>query len=532
MPPKFSKHGRTDHFASADYTPRGHRGPRGQTPRHEPRGGRPERQDRRQPRDPNSYENRSRAIDDAFLAPLDSVQLNSLIFSQCIAQVLRKQSGVKTQEDHDAALADHHYEMMSRHLSYIFRHTNLLHRDGSLSLHELINHQGTARKIRALYRDGPKNLQIFDEDEISMRLKDRGNTFRFLMPLAHVICDSNKARAMIGFMSTDDFQPGVTPVPDNWFMTADFGEETRRENQADTLEGVDIASIFIRFESGHSTHVSIRHCPFMPDMFVNRYLIHGTNEKNLPSIRSLGLLPGGTRGGRNHVHFALDSTLSTMRDVLRPESDCILIARPGAVAGLGPAITHNRYVLTDQTVPFTRFCGVWSFVDRAWLEIPETAELKRMNDYDSDVDLAMHVCHHQLYWDKKAENERDGISWTRSEYVEYVAEKIEQIPVVTKFLECFRSTAPGPARPVRTVVTPNDQERGPPETEEDKKVNALRDEISKRFKKHLEKAKNNEATSASESEAPKRKIAAKPMPKKQKGAATAASSEKASGSCG
>ena len=243
MPPKFSKHGRTDHFASADYTPRGHRGPREQTPRHEPRGGRPERQDRRQPRDPNSYENRSRAIDDAFLAPLDSVQLNSLIFSQCVAQVLRKQSGVKTQEDHDAALADHHYEMMSRHLSYIFRHTNLLHRDGSLSLHELINHQGTARKIRASYRDGPKNLQIFDEDEISMRLKDRGNTFRFLMPLAHVICDSDKARAMIGFMSTDDFQPGVTPVPDNWFMTADFGEETRRENQADTLEGVDIASI-------------------------------------------------------------------------------------------------------------------------------------------------------------------------------------------------------------------------------------------------------------------------------------------------
>ena len=78
----------------------------------------------------------------------------------------------------------------------------------------------------------------------------------------------------------------------------------------------------------------------------------------------------------------------------------------------------------------------------------------------------------------------------------YVAEKIERIPVVTKFLECFRSTAPGPARPVRTVVTPNDSERGPPETEEDKKVNALRDEISKRFKKHLEKQKNNPPTPA------------------------------------
>ena len=105
-----------------------------------------------------------------------------------------------------------------------------------------------------------------------------------------------------------------------------------------------------------------------------------------------------------------------------------------------------------------------------------------------------------------------------------------QIPIVTKFLESFRSTAPGPARPLRTVVTPNDQERGPPETEEDKKVNALRDEISKRFKKHLDKAKNHEATSASESEAPERKIQSKPMPKKQKSAAAAASSDQASGS--
>ena len=91
----------------------------------------------------------------------------------------------------------------------------------------------------------------------------------------------------------------------------------------------------------------------------------------------------------NHVHFALDSTLSTLKDVLRTESDCILIARPGAVAGFGPVITHNRYVLTDQTVPFTRFCGVWSFIDRAWLDTPEPAELRRMNDYLDNPTLPM-----------------------------------------------------------------------------------------------------------------------------------------------
>jgi len=39
-----------------------------------------------------------------------------------------------------------------------------------------------------------------------------------------------------------------------------------------------------------------------------------------------------------------------MKDALRPESDCILIARPGAVSDLNPVITQSRYVLTDQTI--------------------------------------------------------------------------------------------------------------------------------------------------------------------------------------
>ena len=526
MPPKFSKHGRTDHSASADMTPRGFRSPRGHRPQHTPRGG---YQDRRQTRDTRTPEARSRVIDDAFGAPLDSVQPNSRVFAECISQVLRKQSGIKTKEDHDSALADSHFETMSRHLSYIFRHTKLMHRDGSLSLHELISHPGTARKNRALYREGRKFLQAFDQNELSMQVRRRENTVAFLMPLAHVICDSNKARAMIGYVTTEDFQPGIVPIPDTWFKPAEFDDEVTREGQADMLEGLDIASIFIRFESGHSTEVEIQHCPFQPEVFPLRYLIHGANEKNLESIRRLGLLPGGTRGGRNHVHFTLDSALSTIRDVLRPESDCILIARPGAVSGLGPVITHNRYVLTDQTVPFSRFCGVWSFVDRSWLVAPEPGELRRMNDYTSDIDLAMHVCHHQLYWEKKNENEQDGFTWSRSEYVEYVAEEIEKLPVVKKFLESFRNADSGPARPLRTDATPNDQELGPPETEADKRVKTLKAEISERFKKYLAKERNKEQSSASESEAPKGPVKAKPMPKKPKDAAAAASSDQACG---
>ena len=230
-----------------------------------------------------------------------------------------------------------------------------------------------------------------------------------------------------------------------------------------------------------------------------------------------------TRGGRTHVHFVLDSQLSYIKDCIRPESDCILVARPSAVSGLNPVITHNRYVLTEQTVPFDRICGCWSFVDRAWLDVPEPDELFRMCDYDSDIDLAMHICHHQLYWDKRAENEKDGIAWTRSEYSDYVAEEIQKLPVVGKFLSNFQAGTTGPNRPTRTGVTPNDQDRGPPEDEIDKRVASLRKEIAARFKRHLEKAKKSEDTSASETDAPKQ-IQPKKMPKARKDADATASS--------
>ena len=107
--------------------------------------------------------------------------------------------------------------------------------------------------------------------------------------------------------------------------------------------------------------------------------------------------------------------------------------------------------------------------------------------------------------------------------------KSRKLPVVNKFLESFRSADSGPARPLRTDTTPNDQELGPPETEADKRVKTLKAEISERFKKHLAKERNKEQSSASESEAPKGPVKAKPMPRKPKDAAAAASSDPASG---
>ena len=80
------------------------------------------------------------------------------------------------------------------------------------------------------------------------------------------------------------------------------------------------------------------------------------------------------------MHSAPDCLLTSMVDALRPESDCILIARPGAVADLNPVITESRYVLTPHTVPFERFCAVGSLIDRAWIDIPPAGELSRIHE--------------------------------------------------------------------------------------------------------------------------------------------------------
>ena len=223
-----------------------------------------------------------------------------------------------------------------------------------------------------------------------------------------------------------------------------------------------------------------------------------------------------------------------MIDALRPESDCILIARPGAVADLNPVITESRYVLTPHTVPFERFCGVWSLVDRAWIDIPPAGELSRMNDYNSNIDIAMHVCHHQFYWDKKNENDLNNVTWQRTDYMHYVTDQVSDPVIAAGFLNSFRQAKTAPARPVRDTSTPNDRPRGPPKTPDDERVDQLREEVRKRFEKHLQKEKTQDVSSASESEQPKKKptVPTPPHPpqRKQKGTARTVSSAAASGS--
>ena len=71
-----------------------------------------------------------------------------------------------------------------------------------------------------MYRDGLQALIQLDVGEVPISLRDRNNTMRVFMPLAHVVCDANKSRAMVGYLTTDNFEPGKTPHPDTWFMSA------------------------------------------------------------------------------------------------------------------------------------------------------------------------------------------------------------------------------------------------------------------------------------------------------------------------
>ena len=99
-----------------------------------------------------------------------------------------------------------------------------------------------------------------------------------------------------------------------------------------------------------------------------------------------------------------------MVDSLRPESDCILVYKIDALDDLEPRITRNHYVLTESTVPANRLIGAWSLHDVRWLVKPCQADFAAMSNIRSDVDLLLHIAHHQRYWKKREENEETGIN--------------------------------------------------------------------------------------------------------------------------
>ena len=460
MPPVHSKGSRPDFTG----TPRGFRSEKGRPPRHQAKGGKsdyteiPKGKGKGKDQD---KEQRNSNMEDAFRADLRSVggiQETARDFQEALCLVLRRQTAVNSEERHEELLNHEAFIKGSKHFSYVFRHSLLPHEDGSLSLNELLNHRGTQVKLRNMRNHGPEIL--YQVNKSILRTSSRHSAIQFLLPLAHAICCSNKDRVQFGLMSVEEFRPGTTPPAEAYFSPSDFTDTAGREALADEIEAVNVASIFIRFESGHSNETVPKHPLFNSAEFPNNYLLHGTHERNLSSIRQNGLLPGGTRRSRKDVHFTLDFTLSTMVDSLRPESDCILVYKIDALDDLEPRITRNHYyVLTENTVPADRLIGAWSLHDVRWLIKPRQADFTAMNNIRSDVELLLHIAHHQRYWKKREENEETGIVWSRQQYRAHVIQYLKTQKNVENFFACWIDDPVPIATPTRRKQFSNPNER-------------------------------------------------------------------------
>ena len=247
----------------------------------------------------------------------------------------------------------------------------------------MLHHRGTTQKLKHMRDNCDQRVRRVDKDEVQN--KSRHLAIQFLLPA--VCCDSNKSRCQVGYIMEEGYVPGSLVADEDWFTPGAFDEDEERTAQADLVDSKNIATFFISFESGHSNQAEVQHEDFDHTQYPCRYLLHGTNERNLNSIRQGGLLPGGTRGTRKGVHFVLDHTLTTLTDSLRPESDCILVYKLDALQDLQPRITNTLHVLTHQVVLPDRILGIWSLTYNSWIQKPTAAEFARMDDPHSDIDL-------------------------------------------------------------------------------------------------------------------------------------------------
>ena len=153
----------------------------------------------------------------------------------------------------------------------------------------MLHHCGTTQKLKHMRDNCDKRVLRVDEEEI--QVKSRHAAIEFLLPAAHLCCNSNKSRCQVGYITEEDYVPGSLVADEDRFTPGSFEETEARTAQADFLDSKNIATFFIRFESGHSNTAEVLHEDFDHTQFPCRYLFHGTNERNLNSIRRRGLLP-------------------------------------------------------------------------------------------------------------------------------------------------------------------------------------------------------------------------------------------------
>ena len=108
--------------------------------------------------------------------------------------------------------------------------------------------------------------------------------------------------------------------------------------------------------------------------------------------------------------------------------------------------------------------------------------LPSMNDIQSDIELLLHIAHHQRYWKKRIENEEVGTVWSRQQYHDYVMDYLKTPPNVENFLTCWRDNPVPIATPNRRkqFSNPNERELHEKDAQDREKEQNIR-EIKERF---------------------------------------------------
>ena len=60
----------------------------------------------------------------------------------------------------------------------------------------------------------------------------------------------------------EGYVPGSLVADEDWFTPGAFDEDEERTAQADLVDSKNIATFFIRFESGHSNQARVQHEEF------------------------------------------------------------------------------------------------------------------------------------------------------------------------------------------------------------------------------------------------------------------------------
>ena len=111
----------------------------------------------------------------------------------------------------------------------------------------MLHHRGTTQKLKHMRDNCDKRVLRVGKEEVQN--KSRHAAIEFLLPAAHLCCDSNKSRCQVGYTTEEDYAPGSLVADEDWFTPGPFEEDEARTAQADLLDSKTIATFFIRFES-------------------------------------------------------------------------------------------------------------------------------------------------------------------------------------------------------------------------------------------------------------------------------------------